>query len=208
MGKFDPYKIQLLTLPLGTHELSYQLDTEYFKKIDSPEVEKGLVQAKVVIKYSGDDYEIRYELEGSIFIPCDRCLDDMELPIKAKSKLIVKLGTEYAEEGDDIIIVPESEGFINLAWFLYESIALSIPIKHVHAPGKCNRAMTSKLQKHSARVVRDGNDGDEGGSDEDAGFVDGGDDFVDPMEDDSADVEMEKNTDPRWDALKNMIDNN
>ena len=31
---------------------------------------------------------------------------------------------------------------------MYEFIALSIPMKHVHAPGKCNKAMTSKLSKH------------------------------------------------------------
>jgi len=31
---------------------------------------------------------------------------------------------------------------------MYEFVALAIPMKHVHAPGKCNKAMTSKLSKH------------------------------------------------------------
>ncbi len=37
-----------------------------------------------------------------------------------------------------------------VAWYLYEFIALAIPIKHVHAPGKCNPAMVRALEEHSA----------------------------------------------------------
>ncbi len=33
---------------------------------------------------------------------------------------------------------------------IYEFIDLSVPIKHVHAPGKCNAVMTKKLQELSA----------------------------------------------------------
>ena len=37
-----------------------------------------------------------------------------------------------------------------MAWLIYEFIALDIPIKHVHAPGKCNAAMIKALEEHSA----------------------------------------------------------
>ena len=42
--------------------------------------------------------------------------------------------SEYAEEGDNLIVIPEEEGEINVAWFMYEFVALAIPMKHVHAP--------------------------------------------------------------------------
>ena len=44
--------------------------------------------------------------------------------------------------------VYKRQGEINVAWFMYEFVALAIPMKHVHAPGKCNKAMTSKWSKH------------------------------------------------------------
>ena len=44
---------------------------------------------------------------------------------------------------------------INVAWFMYEFVALAIPMKHVHAPSKCNKAMTSKMSKHM-RTTQDG----------------------------------------------------
>ncbi|MGN0281373.1 MAG: DUF177 domain-containing protein, partial [Prevotella sp.] len=37
--------------------------------------------------------------------------------------------------------------------------ALAIPIKHVHAPGKCNREMMKALEEHSAN--RSGAEGGE-----------------------------------------------
>ena len=44
----------------------------------------------------------------------------------------------------------EDEGILDVAWFIYEFIVVNIPIKHVHAPGKCNTAMIELLEEHSA----------------------------------------------------------
>ena len=85
MGKFDSYKIPLKTLSIGDHTFDYTLDTEYFKNIDSQEVQKGNVQTKVLVRNNGNSYELTFALEGMIKVPCDRCLDDMDLPIDRKS---------------------------------------------------------------------------------------------------------------------------
>ena len=63
--------------------------------------------------------------------------------------LAVKYGTERSED-DDIIIITEEEPMVDMAWCVYESIVLSLPVKHVHAPGKCNPAMINMLNEHSA----------------------------------------------------------
>jgi len=197
LGRFDSFKIPLKSLSIGDHTYDYTLDSEYFKNIDSQEVQKGNVQVNVLVRNNGNSYELTFELEGMIKVPCDRCLDDMDLPIVHSGKLIVKFGTEYAEEGDDIIIIPEVEGEINIAWFLYEFVALSIPIKHIHAPGKCNRMMSGKLKKHLAKNPDDDDDDMDLDLDiEDAEPV------IDFEEADS------QTTDPRWDELKKIIDNN
>lgn len=82
-------------------------------------------------------------------VPCDVCLEPMEQSIEAIERLEAKFGTENSEE-DDLVTVAEDEGILDVAWYLYEFIALAIPIKHVHAPGKCNPAMVRALEEHSA----------------------------------------------------------
>jgi uncharacterized metal-binding protein YceD (DUF177 family) len=197
LGKFDSYKIHLKSLSIGNHAFDYTLDTDYFKNIDSQEVQKGNVHAKVLVKNNGSNFEFSFMLEGLVKVPCDRCLDDMDLPISHQGKLIVKFGANYAEEGDDIIIIPEVEGEINIAWFLYEFVALSIPIKHIHAPGKCNRMMSGKLKKHLAKSQDD--------DDEDMDQSLDLDDLEPVVDFDESDSQP---TDPRWDELKKIIDNN
>ena len=70
----------------------------------------------------------------------------MDFEVATNEHLYVKFGSEYSEENDDVVIVPEAEGEINIAWFLYEFIALTIPLKHVHPAGKCNKTMSMKLK--------------------------------------------------------------
>ena len=131
-------------------------------------------------------FEMNFQIQGVVLVPCDRCLDDVEIPIDTQNRLVVKFGKEYTEESDEVVVVPEDEGAINLAWFLYEFIALAIPMKHVHAPGKCNKTMSSKLRKHTTRSL------------------DNDDEYED---DESIEEDVPVVTDPRWDGLKALLEN-
>lgn len=133
---------------IDSEEYQYLLDNQFFANIDGEEIPKGKVNVNLLITKTAGYYNLDFVLNGTATIPCDRCLDDMDHPIDTTARLIVKLGRDYAEESDEVIVIPESEGTINLAWFLYEFVALAIPIKHVHAPGKCNKQMSSKLKEH------------------------------------------------------------
>ena len=186
MGKFNSYKLNLKSLPVGASEQSFLLNNEFFANIGAEDIQKGKLKADLAINADTTSFDLNFTIEGIAVVSCDRCLDDMELPVATTGHLVVKFGKEFAEEGDDIIIIPEEEGNINLAWFLYEFVALSIPMKHVHMPGKCNKEMSAKLKKHSAK------------SDEDNDSLDI-DNFI---ADDSS--EEAETTDPRWDALKDL----
>ena len=78
----------------------------------------------LVVKETSRAFELNFQTDGMVWVPCDRCLDDMEQPVSSTDKLLVKFGHEYAEEGDNLVVIPEEEGEINVAWFMYEFIAL------------------------------------------------------------------------------------
>lgn len=196
MAKFSLYNIPLKNLAHGLHIFEYNLDRKYFDDIDGEEVRKGNVNVVLNVKKTSSAFEFDFEIKGVIQVPCTRCLDDMNLEVDTQNRLIVKFGEEYSEESDEIVIIPEDEGEINIAWFMYEFIALTIPIKHIHPPGECNKIVSSKFKKHRAVSAEDkeANDNDE---EED-------DDEIDLQDNDDS-----QPTDPRWDALRglNMEDN-
>ena len=191
MGKFELYEIDLKDLPLGVHQKEYFLDNKFFADIDGDEIHRGKINVELTIRSTESMFDMSFQISGSVVISCDRCLDNMELSVTTKNKLIVKFGNEYAEESDEIIIVPKAEGKINIAWFIYEFVALALPMKHVHAAGKCNKTMAAKLKSHTARSV-DLNEESDVASDESL----------------IGDQDQDIQTDPRWDALKNLVENN
>ena len=129
--------------------LDYDLEDGYFAALDDSDLEHGTLHVSVSIRKATGFFELSFHTVGTIIIPCDRCLDDMEQSVETDNRLVVKLGSEYSEE-DEIIVVPENEGILDMSWFIYEFVALVIPIRHVHAPGKCNPAMTQALEELSA----------------------------------------------------------
>ena len=149
MNSLESLKIDLKGLKEEETSLDFALDDSYFEALDGADVKKGSLHVSVSIRKATGFFEFDFHTEGTIVIPCDRCLDDMTLPVDTDNRLIVKLGSACSEE-DDIIVVPENEGILDMAWFIYEFVALVIPIRHVHAPGKCNPAMTQALEELSA----------------------------------------------------------
>ena len=105
MGKFKLYNVDLKNLTPGIHEFEYLLENKFFVDIDGDQVQKGKVKVNLTVKRSSMMFEMNFQIEGVVMVPCDRCLDDMEIPIDTHNRLVVKFGKEYAEESDDIALL-------------------------------------------------------------------------------------------------------
>ena len=151
MCSLETYKIDLKGLTEDEIVRQFDLDDSFFVSLENSQLEHGSLHVSVSIRKMTGFFELSFRTEGTVTVSCDRCLDDMEQPIEADNRLVVKLGDTYSDD-DDTIIVNEDEGILDLSWFIYEFIMLAIPIKHVHAPGKCNSAMTQKLDELSGAV--------------------------------------------------------
>ncbi|MBO4719253.1 MAG: DUF177 domain-containing protein [Prevotella sp.] len=148
MCSLEQFKIDLKRLTDEVTTLEYDLDNRFFAVLDGSELRQGTLHVSVSIRKATGFFELQFHFEGTVTVTCDRCLDDMDQPISTDNSLVVKLGTANSEE-DDVIIVPEDEGILDMSWLIYEFIMLAIPLKHVHAPGKCNPAMSKVLEELS-----------------------------------------------------------
>lgn len=154
MGK-DNFKIDLLGRNIDGLKVEYTIDDSFFQKID------GLIwrgQVHTTVEVAGNTqsrYRFTIRSRGIVYAPCDRCLADVAVPVDTVDELSVMLGDDYSDEGD-LVVVPENDGVIDISQFIYEYIALSMPLKLVHAPGECDEAMIDVLKAHlSARSSED-----------------------------------------------------
>ena len=175
-------------------EYEYILDSDYFTYIGEQELQEGKVVVELTVKRGLDVFELDFQISGVVSVPCDRCLENMDLPISSNERLIVKFGRTYSEETDNLIVIPEEEGVINVAWLMYEFIVLAVPMRHVHAPGECNKDMAAKLSRH-LRI-----DAAEEELEED--------EFLNEEDSESGSEVKAAEIDPRWNELRKILDNN
>jgi len=145
MEKLDSYKVDLKGMSEGTVSYNWHVDDDFFSAVQGPEIQHGQLDVALRVKRTADAYELVFQLDGSVKVLCDRCLGYMDCPISAEHVLRAKLGNEYADDGD-LIIVPEEDGVLDVAWNIYEFAALEIPLRHVHAEGVCSQQMTAALE--------------------------------------------------------------
>lgn len=193
MGKFSAFKLPLKSLPVGSHDFDYHLDKEFFQNMENSDIRDGNIDVHTTVVNKGQYYDLTFNIKGELTLLCDRCLDEMQLPVETQYHIIVKYGPDFNDDSDDLLEIPESDNFLNVAYMIYDTIVLEIPIKHVHPLGKCNRAMSSLLRKHRAP----------GSLDDDAELQE---ELLD--EDLLDESDSTASTDPRWDALKNLTDDN
>lgn len=150
MCSLEPFKIDLKRLTEDDTSFGFNLDDNYFRAIEATEVTKGNVRVTLSVHRTAERYfELNFHISGEVTVQCDRCLDDMPQDIDAEYGLVAKFGEEYSEDGDSVTVA-EDDGVLDTAWFVYEFIVLSIPVRHVHEDGRCNSGMIRMLEEHGA----------------------------------------------------------
>lgn len=188
VGKFSDFKLPLKAMPIGSEEFSYQLNKQFFIDMESSDIHDADLKVSLTVVNRGGMYELTFGISGTITLICDRCLDDLEYGVDTDYHITVKYGDRYNDDSDEVLEIPESDNYLNVAYMIYDTVELAIPLKHVHEAGKCNRAMSAKLNKHRASVKEDA----EGYGDE---------------VEDGSEAEESQPIDPRWNELKKLIDN-
>ena len=193
MGKFTEFRLPLKTIPEGVQEFEYHLGKQFFVNMESADIHDADLSVKLTVNHKNDIYDLSFHITGTVTLICDRCLDDLIYPIDATYEIAVKYGDDYSET-DELLVIPESDNYLNVSYMIYDTASLAVPVKHVHPLGKCNRQMSALLRKH--RAVKEG--------DEDAELAESLIDEMDGMEAEGDSGAGEAPTDPRWDALKDL----
>lgn len=197
MGKFTEYKIPLKSLPEGTHDMNFHIGKPFFVNMENNDIHEANLEAQLRIVYKNGLYDLTFSINGEVVVLCDRCLDDLHFPIETGYHIVVRYGDKYNDESDEFLEIPEGDNYLNVAYMLYDTIALAIPIKHVHPLGKCNRQMSALLKKHRAETSIDDTDETDEIND------------IDFETSESSDIEtneepIKSSLDPRWEKLEQL----
>ncbi len=139
----DKFIIPLNGLAAGKIEFSWQAGKEFFEAFENAEILDAELDVSVIVEKSGRYFGVDCEIDGSVTVTCDRCLEDLEMPISTDVMLSVKFGDEKTseehQEGErEIIFVPEGDAVFDMSQIIYDYVCLALPMQRHHEEGECN----------------------------------------------------------------------
>lgn len=129
VDRLKEYKIAHRGLGEGKHSFEFMLDDSFFDCFETTKGTKGEVRACVDIVKSSLLMEVRMKITGVVEAVCDRCLEEMELPVCGELNLYVKYGEREEGNEDDFIVLSQEEDFLDLSAPLYEMYMLNYPLQ-------------------------------------------------------------------------------
>ena len=150
VGMNDNFIIPLNGLASGESRFSWHAGKEFFEAFENAEILDADLDASVFVEKSGRYLGVDCEIDGTVTVACDRCLEDLEMPVTADVLLSVKYGDEESsedhQEGErEIVFVPEGEAELDLSQIIYDYVCLSLPMQRHHEEGGCNPEVIKHL---------------------------------------------------------------
>ena len=94
------YIIPLNGWAAGERAFRWQADTKFFQKFENTEILDATVGIEAKAVKSGHYIGVDLDITGTVTVACDRCLEDLTLPVEAHPAFSVKFGTG-APEGEE-----------------------------------------------------------------------------------------------------------
>lgn len=131
----------------------FVLNDKFFAFFQSDEWEGGDVIVHVNALKRADGITLDMNLNGSLLVKCDRCLEIFPLKVKFAEKLIIKFSDDANYLDANILTISREENQVDLGQFFYEYLITTLPGKKIHPEledGKtgCDEKMIKKLEEH------------------------------------------------------------
>lgn len=153
MDILNTYSIPWKGLSNGNHRFDFVMETPFFEAFEETEITNGVVRATIDLQKAASMLVLDVCLEGEVTVPCDRCLADLALPVHYEGQLTVKFSDEISDYDGDIMWIHPSEGELNLAQYLYESIVLSLPYRRIHGEDAEGHSLCDAQMLERFRIV-------------------------------------------------------
>lgn len=175
MRKLKEFTIPFVGLKQGQHRFEYSIDNKFFEHFGYDEFNSSDLKVDLLLDKKSTMMEFTFNVSGTVNVYCDLTNEPYDQEIDGKLFLVVKFGEEYNDDNEDILILPHGEYEINVQQYIYEMVVLSVPSKKVH-PGVIDGSLRSDVLEK----LRELSPGEK-------------------------EVKEEEDIDPRWNKLKNLL---
>jgi uncharacterized protein len=126
------YSINIVGLSNKQHHFHYEFGDEFFKEYGSDPVSEGTFVVELLLDKRETFLDGEFKIKGTARLICDRSLEPFDFPIEIARKIVFKYGDKDEEVTDEIMIIHRETATLEVGQYIYEFIALAIPLKKLH----------------------------------------------------------------------------
>ncbi len=175
MKDLKEFDISFVGLKDGVNQFEYRIENEFFDFFEYDEFYSSNIKVDLAFLKKPTLFELNFTFLGWVEVTCDVTNELFKYPIETSIDLVVKFGQEFNDENEELLIIPYSDHKINVAQYIYEVIVLALPLKRIH-PGVNDGTLHSEVL-----------------------------DKLRELEIKEEEIEKDKEIDPRWNKLKNIL---
>jgi uncharacterized protein len=153
MSFLDYFSLPYAGMKDGVHGFDFSVGRDFFRKFDDLPVVNGDINVHLDVDKRAQHSILEFDITGTVATLCDRCLADINLPIRGKQTLHVKVG--IGEDDGEVVFISEDTVRMNVAQYIYEFICLVMPAIRVYdcaseSTPPCDIAVLEKLEVHES----------------------------------------------------------
>ncbi len=126
------FSVNIIGLNKKVHHFQFELKDYFFERYGKEVLSNGDFDAQISLDVRETFIEADFKISGHTQLVCDRSLEPFRHELHINRKVIFKYGEEPQEISDEIVIITPDQEKIDVGQYMYEFIALSIPIKKLH----------------------------------------------------------------------------
>ena len=147
MELLSEFCIPFKGLKAGEHRFEFKLDKAFLEAIGDEELIDVEADVEVVMTKAAQMLTFQFAIDGTAYVECDRCLDELEYPIEADDTLYVKFSEEDIEFDGEVMWLNPADEELDLLGYIYETLLLSLPYQRVHESLEdCNQEMIQRFR--------------------------------------------------------------
>jgi|TARA_A200000113_G_scaffold17468_2_gene15445 uncharacterized metal-binding protein YceD (DUF177 family) len=167
------FVIPFVGLKNGSHLFDFKIDHTFFEAFEFFDFNQPQFEVRAVLEKKESMLKFTISAQGTVGVHCDVSTEAFDLPMKTQYDLIVKFGSEYNNDDDEILVLPHGSFQVDLSQYVYEMILLALPTKLIHPQLQDGTLVSPILDKLNE---------------------------LEPKE-----KKSERDIDPRWDKLKDLL---
>jgi len=145
MSQNDDMKVRFSGIKSGVYTYDMVLDDAFFESVENEEIKGGKVYFDVRMERNERVTMLTFTFKGEVRTICDRCLGEMTVSVSGEERLNVRFSDSEVTDDEQVVVLPEDAHELDLTPWLYEYVAVRLPMQHSHSEGECDPEMVKYL---------------------------------------------------------------